>query len=78
LAKPLKDMIMNIYRIMVVTDQGQAHVIVVASNDEAAFRIAQIEVEKHYIKLPVIKDLVMYERKKIGNGGGYVIDEAMD
>lgn len=70
---------MNLYRFQVVLEQKEVDVIIAAKDDETAFRLAQIEVERHYLKLPVVKEMVLFERKKLSEkGGGYVLDEAMD
>lgn len=53
------------------------NVVIVAKDDQSAFTVAEVEVEKHYLKLPKIIEVVLLEKKRIGNGGGYVIDEAI-
>lgn len=81
---------MNIYRFEVtITDfkteasteakpeTKSVDVIITAKDDESAFTQAETEVEKHYLKLPTFKEIVLLEKKKVGKGGGYVLDETV-
>jgi hypothetical protein len=54
----------------------EVHVIITAKDDKAAFSMAEVEIEKYYLKLPRIKEVVLLEKKRVGKGSGYVIDEA--
>ncbi|MGJ7919814.1 DUF3906 family protein [Neobacillus sp. LXY-4] len=64
---------MNLYRFEVTLGREVAHVIVAADNEEAAFNQVDIEIERHFLKLPVVNDVVLYEKKVIRNGAGFVI-----
>jgi hypothetical protein len=65
---------MNLYRFEVTVNDGEVlHVIIAAENEESAFRLAEIEIEKHFVKMPVIKDITLYAKKKVNKGNGFVI-----
>ncbi|PLR77890.1 DUF3906 domain-containing protein [Bacillus sp. V3-13] len=64
---------MNLYRFEVTIDQEVAHVIIAAENDEAAFRLVDVELEKHFLKVREVDDISLYEKKKIRNGNGFVL-----
>jgi cell division ATPase FtsA len=81
---------MNIYRFEVTITEFKTEanreakpetksvgVVIAAKDDESAFTQAEIEVEKHYLKLPTIKEMVLLEKKKVGKAGGYVLDETV-
>ncbi len=60
---------MKLYHFTVLVDNKELPVIVAAENDEQAFKRAEIEVEKSFLKFPEIKEVVLLERKKITSGG---------
>ncbi|EHL79121.1 MULTISPECIES: DUF3906 family protein [Bacillus] len=65
---------MTLYRFEVITeDQQMIPVIIAADNDERAFELVEIELEKFYLTLPPIEEIVLYEKKKLRNDGGFVI-----
>lgn len=64
---------MNLYRFEVTLGSEVAHVIVAAENEEAAFNQVDIEIETHFLKLPIVNDVVLYEKKIIRKGSGFVI-----
>ena len=64
---------MNLYRFEVKLDSGLVHVVVAAENEEQAFHQADIELESHFLKLPVVEDIVLYEKRIIRKGAGFVI-----
>lgn len=65
---------MNLYRFEVTVNDGEIlQVIIAAENEEAAFNLAEIEIEKHFVKMPVIQDISLYAKKKIHKGNGFVI-----
>ncbi|MBD1379973.1 DUF3906 family protein [Metabacillus arenae] len=66
---------MNLYRFEVTIEKKVTHVVVAAENDEKAFSAVEVELEKFYLKLPNIQDISLYERKKIRNGSGFVLDK---
>jgi len=65
---------MNLYRFeATLNDHKIVHVIVAAENDDAAFEQVEVELERHFLKLPEIKDITLYDRKEVKNGSGFVI-----
>lgn len=64
---------MNLYRFEVTVNDEVIQVIIAAENEDAAFQLVDIELEKKYLKTPVIRDITLYEKKKIGTGNGFVI-----
>jgi hypothetical protein len=66
---------MNLYRFEVTINEEPIHVIIVADSDEQAFQLVDIELEKHYLKMPAVNDISLYEKKKIKNGAGFVLAE---
>ncbi|MFE5429907.1 DUF3906 family protein [Peribacillus simplex] len=66
---------MNLYRFEVTIKEKQIHVIIVADSDEKAFELVDIELEKHFLKMPEVDDISLYEKKKIKNGAGFVLSE---
>jgi hypothetical protein len=65
---------MNLYHFNVFIESVDITVIVVAENDEQAFKRAELEVEASFLKLPEIKEIVLLERKKVTNRGvGFVV-----
>jgi hypothetical protein len=81
---------MNIYRFEVTItgfksvaiseakpEKKTVEVVIVAKDEESAFIQAQMEVERHYLRLPTILEAVLLEKKKVGKGGGYVLDETV-
>ncbi|MED3760433.1 DUF3906 family protein [Peribacillus frigoritolerans] len=66
---------MNLYRFEVIFKEKPIHVIIVADSDEKAFELVDIELEKHYLKMPEVDDISLYEKRKIKNGAGFVLSE---
>ncbi|QOS89485.1 DUF3906 family protein [Peribacillus sp. JNUCC41] len=66
---------MNLYRFEVTIKEKPIHVIIVTDSDEKAFELVDIELEKHYLKLPEVDDISLYEKRKIKNGAGFVLSE---
>ncbi|EIJ82234.1 hypothetical protein PB1_04860 [Bacillus methanolicus PB1] len=65
---------MNLYRFEVTLIGNEViHVVIAAENDEDAFRLVEVEIEKHFLKLPDIHDISLYEKKKIRKGNGFVL-----
>lgn len=50
-------------------------VVVVAQSEEQAFKLAEIELEKHFLPLPEVKEISLFEKKKIRKGAAFVIHE---
>lgn len=66
---------MNLYRFEITIKEKPIHVIIVADSDEKAFELVDIELEKHYLKMPEVDDISLYEKRKIKNGAGFVLSE---
>jgi hypothetical protein len=65
---------MNLYRFEVTLKNHEViHVIIAAKDDEDAFRLVDVEIEKHFLKIPDIQNVSLYEKKKIRNGNGFVL-----
>lgn len=60
---------MHLYHFKVNIVTEEITVIVAAESNELAFRAVEIEVEKSYLKLPDINEIVLVERKKIATKG---------
>ncbi|MGY1461185.1 DUF3906 family protein [Bacillus toyonensis] len=50
-------------------------VVVVAQSEEQAFKLAEIELEKHFLPLPEVKEISLFEKKKIRKGAVFVVHE---
>ncbi|MGP4079423.1 DUF3906 family protein [Pseudalkalibacillus sp. R45] len=66
---------MDLYRFEVTTKTDVIPVIIAAENDEAAFRLVEVELEKYFLRLPEVDDISLYEKKKIRKGNGFVLHE---
>ncbi|WLR43588.1 DUF3906 family protein [Bacillus carboniphilus] len=64
---------MNIYRFEVKCEQGLVPVIIIADTDEIAFKQVDIELEKYYISVPQIDEIVLYEKKNAKKTTGFVL-----
>lgn len=53
---------MNLYRFEVTIDEVPIHVIIVADSDERAFQFVDVELEKHFLKMPDVEDISLYEK----------------
>ncbi|ADU31592.1 DUF3906 family protein [Evansella cellulosilytica] len=70
---------MNIYRFEALINRDHtANIIVVANDEEKAFQLAEIELEKSYMKIPQIEELTLFEKKKVGNGAAYVLNQGVE
>lgn len=57
---------MNLYNFTVTLSSDKRYpVVVCAESDEKAFTLVEIEIEKEFLKLPEIKEIVLTERKKV-------------
>ncbi|AOH55086.1 DUF3906 family protein [Peribacillus muralis] len=66
---------MNLYRFEVTIDDDPIHVVIVADSDEKAFQLVDVELEKHFLKMPDVDDISLYEKKKLKNGAGFVLSQ---
>ncbi|SDZ30670.1 Protein of unknown function [Evansella caseinilytica] len=66
---------MNIYRLEALINGNEyVDLVVIAGGEEAAFQLAEIELEKSYLKTPVIEEITLLEKRKLAaKGGGFVI-----
>ncbi|OLO42785.1 hypothetical protein BTR23_01940 [Alkalihalophilus pseudofirmus] len=64
---------MYLFRFEVTLEDTVVTVIVAAKEEEAAFNLAEIEVEKEYLKLPKIKEVVLVEKKPVRTGTGFMV-----
>ncbi|WP_088041709.1 DUF3906 family protein [Bacillus sp. EAC] len=65
---------MYLYRFEALIEDRTVPIVILASDDEKAFRLVDTELQKFYVKKPDVKELFMYEKKKISQSGGYVLD----
>ena len=66
---------MNIYRLEAIIENRVVHIVVVSEDEEAAFKQAEIEIERQYLKIPEVKELSLYEKRKINSGAGFVLSK---
>ncbi|TYR78748.1 DUF3906 family protein [Priestia megaterium] len=66
---------MNLYRFEATIHGEVIPVVAVAKNDEHAFQLVEIELEKHFLMLPEIDEICLYEKRKIRDGAGIVLKE---
>ncbi|HHT7154495.1 hypothetical protein BK718_14465 [Bacillus thuringiensis serovar andalousiensis] len=66
---------MDLYRFEAVLVSDIVPIVVVAQGEEQAFKLAEIELEKHFLPLPEVKEISLFEKKKIRKGAAFVIHE---
>ncbi|EJS75216.1 DUF3906 family protein [Bacillus cereus] len=66
---------MDLYRLEAVLANAVVPIVVVAESEEKAFKLAEIELEKHFLPLPEVKEISLFEKKKIRKGAAFVIHE---
>lgn len=66
---------MFLYKIEITLEDQLVYLIVVAESDQAAFGYAEGHLARHFVKLPLVKETVIVEKKRIEKGSGYVIEE---
>ncbi|HDR4664654.1 DUF3906 family protein [Bacillus anthracis] len=69
---------MDLYRFEAVLENSIVPivvVVVVAESEEKAFKMAEIELEKHFLPLPEVKEIALFEKKKIRKSAAFVIHE---
>lgn len=64
---------MFLYRFEVTTKTEIIYVVIAANDDEQAFRLVEVELEKHFLKVPDYMDISLHEKKPIRRGGGFVV-----
>lgn len=66
---------MDLYRFEAVLVNSIVPIVVVAESEEQAFKMAEIELEKHFLPLPEVKEIALFEKKKIRKSAVFVIHE---
>lgn len=66
---------MDLYRFEAVLVSDIVPIVVVAQSEEQAFKLVEIELEKHFLPLPEVKEISLFEKKKIRKGAAFVIHE---
>ncbi|EEK79717.1 DUF3906 domain-containing protein [Bacillus cereus] len=66
---------MDLYRFEAILANNIVPIVVVAQSEEQAFKLAEIELEKHFLPLPEIKEISLFEKKKIRKSAAFVIHE---
>ncbi|MES9781414.1 DUF3906 family protein [Bacillus thuringiensis] len=66
---------MDLYRFEAVLVSDIVPIVVVAQSEKQAFKLAEIELEKHFLPLPEVKEITLFEKKKIRKGAAFVIHE---
>ena len=66
---------MDLYRFEAVLVNSIVPIVVVAESEEQAFKMAEIELEKHFLPLPAVKEIALFEKKKIRKSAAFVIHE---
>jgi hypothetical protein len=64
---------MFLYRFEVTTKTETIYVVIAATNDEQAFHLVEVELEKHFLTVPDYHDISLHEKKPIRRGGGFVV-----
>ena len=65
---------MFMYKLELTIDDREVVMIVLAENDQKAFDSLEASIARHYIRLPVFKEAVIIEKKRVENGSAYIID----
>jgi hypothetical protein len=65
-----------LYRFEVILEDGVVPVIIVAENDDRAFGQVDVELEKHFLRVPAVEEITLHEKKRIGKGCGFVLHPA--
>ena len=60
---------MDLYRFEAVLVNSIVPIVVVAQSEEQAFKLAEIELEKYFLPLPEVKEISLFEKKKIRKRG---------
>ncbi|WP_100331148.1 DUF3906 family protein [Bacillus xiapuensis] len=64
---------MYIYRFEIKQGESVTYAVIAAENDAEAFDLAEAELEKYYLTLPDYDNITLFEKKRIGGGGGFVL-----
>lgn len=55
---------MDLYRFEAVLENSIVPIVVVAESEEKAFKMAEIELEKHFLPLPEVKEIALFEKRR--------------
>ncbi|MBM7096966.1 DUF3906 family protein [Bacillus sp. H-16] len=65
---------MKLYRFeATINKKDPVHIVVAAQDESTAFETAEVELEKVYLKMPVIEDLSLIETRRLGKKAGFVL-----
>ncbi|WP_179298886.1 DUF3906 family protein [Evansella halocellulosilytica] len=65
---------MKLYRFeAVINKEEHVHIVIAADGESTAFDAAEVELEKGYLKMPVIEELSLIETRRIGKKAGFVL-----
>ncbi|QHT63838.1 DUF3906 family protein [Paenibacillus lycopersici] len=64
---------MFLYKIEIEMEEATGHLIILAETDEKAFEAVDSQLERHYVKMPVLKSAAIVEKKRTSAGAGYFI-----
>ncbi len=62
---------MDLYRFEAVLVNSIVPIVVVAESEEQAFKMAEIELEKHFLPLPEVKEIALFEKKEDSKKCGF-------
>lgn len=66
---------MFLYRFEAMIDKKVFPIVIVAENDERADKLVDIQLEKYFLREPEVDSLILYEKKRVNKGTGYVLYE---
>lgn len=55
---------MDLYRFEAALANTIVPIVVVAQSEEQAFKLAEIELEKHFLPLPEVKEISLFEKRR--------------
>lgn len=67
---------MFMYKLELTLEDREVVMIVIAENDQKAFDSVEASLARHYIKLPVLNEAVIIEKKRVEKGSAFIIDAA--
>ncbi|QMV43856.1 DUF3906 family protein [Cohnella cholangitidis] len=66
---------MFLYKLEVQLADKEVVLIVMGDNDEEVMREAEMNLSKHYVIPPVIREIALIEKKRANKGTAYVIEK---
>ncbi|MCL1989627.1 MAG: DUF3906 family protein [Defluviitaleaceae bacterium] len=64
-----------LYRFEIKLADKDIVAIINAVDDQAAFKHLDVELEKFYLRMPEVKEVIMREKKRTGKQSGYILDD---